>query len=348
VCIGYHADVDAAVVVAIVGALATVSAAGIAAWAARAKKREERSAERLPTSRPPDTAAQVLSGNTITAGRDVNINHIIGDYKLADAPTSLSIDTIGFDVHYTGIVGDRDRARKKAVPTLTVAISNPSAEMLLVPRIELQKMSTVRAFACTFPNDPDTGAMFDTYDRLVDLDDAHATEELLPSPLQLNPRETFAIKLGFQSASTMCYQVRLRAYWKVASAPSGTTTVSDSYWINFGSESSTWQSELREAFTKDELIYVRLWSGWDDLGGYTTQRGGYSKMMCSKASDTFPNEFILFDRRAVLIPELPPRDRFFESSRVTRQGLLISDLTFVDHYHGLAESGHFTPRIPSR
>lgn len=339
---------EATIVVALVAAVATVSAAAIAAWTARTKTRAERPQEGVPAPRSLETVGQILSANTITAGRDVQINQIAGEFRFTDTPTRLSIDTINFDVRYRGVLGDSDQTREKAAPTLTVAVSNPGAELLLVPRIEIQRLSAVEAIACTFPNDPITGATFDTYDRLVHLDGGHDVEEILPSPLQLKPRETFAIKIGFDSASPMCYEIRLRAYWKITSAASGETTVSDRYLINFGADSSTWRSELQRALAGNELLYVRLWSGWDDLGQYLTQLGGHTKIMCSKATDALPQEFILFDRRAVLIPELPPRDRFFESSRVNRQGLFISDRAFVDRYHRLAESGNFTARFPSR
>jgi hypothetical protein len=336
-------NMDSAIVVATIAAGASIVVAIITAMAAR-KKTESR-ADVSPSKRDV-AAAQSISGNTISAGGNVTIKQVYGTaFEVTDTPSAVMLDTIGLEVRRRGTGFYRDTYEKPAV-TLTIALTNPGADVVLVPKVELLKVTTFAAVGCSFPNDAVTAATFGVYERHIALDDAGDVIDILEKPLQLQQRETFGIRLGLTSRAAVCYEVKLRVYWKLAGSPTGQTAKSEAYLINFGTDSTTWRTEVKKALLGGSTVFVSLGRGWRDFADYARDIAGAGRLRYRNVPEVSDEEFILIDQQAVIIPELPPRDRYMENT-VDRRGLLIVDRNVVAKYERAVDATSFSTTIPS-
>jgi hypothetical protein len=153
----------------------------------------------------------------------------------------------------------------------------------------------------------------------------------LPEPLQLQPKETFSVRLAFVGRSGFCYKVQIRAFWKIVGQGNGRTTLSDLYMVNFAKKSTTWQDEVGDAFRRGESVSVRLAVGWDTFDEYVETSESNIALRRSKIDwNSELEEFILLGDSEIIIPELHPKDRYIDSSAIDRQGILIrsQDIAF--------------------
>jgi len=338
---------DAPILVAVIGGAATVTAATIAAVASlRKRKADAESArdpkpqlietERLPLEQGLGQKQIAIAAQTVTAGRDIHVQQIIGaPYKVNDRPSALVLDTVRVEIGHSGTcaskVGSPFEEGAIWAPTLSVALSNTgSTESLLISRIQIEKQGKYPSTRCSFPNDEITGAMIRYYDLQVDLEDDGALMDVLHEPIQLQPSETSCLRIAFAGSAGYCYALRLRIFWKCLGHPSGETILSDRYLVQFSSSRTRWEDEI--ARSAGDVITLRLARGLRKVDEYLTDIPGVRVSKKEIPRNSTLDEFIILGDRAVIVPVLPPKDQYIESSSPAREGLLLTSNVLVAKY----------------
>src|ERR1043165_1864909 len=262
---------DVPVIVAVIAAAGSIVVAAITALAAHRKSNVSRAE---PPPAPNLARGPSITGNTVNASGNVTIQQILGaTYEINDAPSGVVLDTISL-VARRGGTGFYRNTHNNPARTLTISLTNPGSELVLVPKIELVKLAVVPAVTCSFPNDSITAAIFGVYERQVKLDSAVPLDDILEQPVQLQPRESFAVRLGLTCEAQACYQIQLRVYWKLPGSQRGQTIKSEPYMINFGQGATTWRQQVAQAVAQGSVIFVSLGRGWRDFADFARSIAG--------------------------------------------------------------------------
>lgn len=261
----------------------------------------------------------------------------------------LALDSLDFGVRHNGMCVPPSEEWSTATndpsrPTLTIALSNRSPDRsLLISCVEVRKLDRFKAIICTFPNDPDTGMMIDTYERAVDLENDEALANVVGATLALRPGESNALKLAFNGASDFCYRVQVRCLWKFLGGGPSESVLSDPYVFNFSREYTTWQDQVAAALASGEPVAAQMANGWinfnDHLASGPASQSSIRRRVLPRSS--LADEFILLGAREVILTEIPPRDRWLESSHFSRRGLLTVSPEVVFRYMTQFENGEF-------
>jgi len=280
--------------------------------------------------------------NTLPSTSNIASQQLFGDtFRVTDHSAQLVIDAMGFGVSHEGIcVGQSDMPwwnskKNNFAPTLSIALSNPgSKDIVLVPKIEVLKRATFPSKDCTFPNDPTIGAMIQYFEKSVDLEDNQLLSNILPSPMQLQPLETFSLMLAFTGRLNICYRIQFRVYWKIVGKNSGMTTLSETYLINFATDKTTWQDQIKETITRGEFVWTRLAYGHGTFNKFLETLNLNTKMfhICKIERNSKLEEFILLGNTTVIVPEIPPKDRYIEISATNRRGIFMASPEMASKY----------------
>jgi hypothetical protein len=268
------------------------------------------------------------------------ITNTADDLSLERQANSLVLDALDFKSYHAGYCISglmADERNQESAPSIGLTATNDHTnDILLVNRIEIRKEWLLPSISCTFPNDPITGALIDYYRVLVDLEDKSSTDNLLPAILQLKPRETFAMKIGFRGKLDHGYRLRLLLHWKTAGHDSGQKTVSDPYLVHFSNIATTWEEQLDSAIQDGQDIAVRLASGVESLSEYFNGRSFDDSSISIKKIHyrSTLEEFIVIGDSTIIIPVIPPRNRYIEQSRYNRKGILVKSKEMARKYIG--------------